>query len=658
MKKKGFIVFISVSITVFITLIIIFSKKMNQNNNPTPINTSISISSDRGVSNSYKKTIKVSINESWPDSFLDPHGVPRGLFIDMLDEIGRKESLNIIYIMDEWKAGLEKLKNGEVDLKVSLAYTKERDLIYDFSKEPAYVDWANVIINDLNIQSILDLNSKKVALTKGGFFPKEFQDLCVKFDIYPEFIKYTTDEEILRAVAEKKVDAGVIPHMFGVLNSYKYNVKMSSIVFSPVGVYFATQDGKNSELLDIIDKYLKLWKKDQNSIYYQIMNKWLYSEKTRLAVPNWLYISILISIFLVIFLFFWIRLLRYQVKKRTAALEESEERLKLVLDGSQTGYWDWNIKTGEVKRNERWAEMLGYTLQEIEFSVKQWTDLHHPDDREVAWKSIEDHLEGRTNSHRMEYRMLGKDGKYRWILDSAKVVKRDKDGKPIRMAGIHTDITAMKEAEQKIKSLLLEKELLLKEVHHRIKNNMSTIKGLLTLQISAESDQSVISSLKDAENRVQSMIMLYEKLYCTDNFRELSIKDYLEPLAKEIIGSYSNNSIVEIKTHIEDFIINIQLLTPIGIIVNELLTNIMKYAFTEKKHGTVSIFVSLNEGHVSLIVQDDGNGIPENIDFKNSTGFGMQLVYMLTQQIEGKIGIERVGGTKVILEFDLFIDKS
>ena len=135
-------------------------------------------------------------------------------------------------------------------------------------------------------------------------------------------------------------------------------------------------------------------------------------------------------------------------RKRTEEkLREGEERLSLVMDGSQLGYWDWNIKANTVYRNKRWAEMLGYTLEEIEFNVKQWTDLHHPDDRERAWKSIQDHLEGKTPAHRIEYRMRTKDGQYKWILDQAMVVKRDADGTPLRMCGTHTDITERKQAE-------------------------------------------------------------------------------------------------------------------------------------------------------------------------------------------------------------------
>jgi PAS domain S-box-containing protein len=135
-------------------------------------------------------------------------------------------------------------------------------------------------------------------------------------------------------------------------------------------------------------------------------------------------------------------------KKTEEELRISQERLKMVLDGSGEGFWDWNIETGQVHRNERWAEMLGYTIEEIQFTVTQWDTLMHPDDREAAWRSIKDHLEGRTPQHAAEYRMLTKDKQWKWILDRAKVVERDNHGKPTRMSGTHTDTTERKRAEE------------------------------------------------------------------------------------------------------------------------------------------------------------------------------------------------------------------
>jgi len=134
-------------------------------------------------------------------------------------------------------------------------------------------------------------------------------------------------------------------------------------------------------------------------------------------------------------------------KRSELALENSAKQLRFVLNGSELGFWDWDIAAGKVERNERWAEMLGYTYSEIQHTVMQWTDFIHPEDRERAWDSIKAVIDGRSTMHRLEYRMLHKDGSIRWILDQASVMQRDVDGKPLRMCGTHTDITARKQDE-------------------------------------------------------------------------------------------------------------------------------------------------------------------------------------------------------------------
>ncbi|PKL15545.1 MAG: hypothetical protein CVV49_20870, partial [Spirochaetae bacterium HGW-Spirochaetae-5] len=215
------------------------------------------------------------------------------------------------------------------------------------------------------------------------------------------------------------------------------------------------------------------------------------------------------------------------------------------------------------------------------------------------------------------------------------------------------DITESRLAEERVRTLLSEKELLLSEVHHRIKNNMNTIKGLLTLQLTAEKNQSAAESLRDAERRVQSMIMLYDRLYCTDNYRELSVKDYLQPLTEEVVGSFPGRAGIRLETDIEDFILNIQMLTPLGIIVNELLTNIMKHAFIGRESGVVSVSVFRRDNHINIHIKDDGVGIPETVDFEKPKGFGLDLVNMLVTQIGGSVKIERNEGTKFVLEFEV-----
>jgi PAS domain S-box-containing protein len=210
-----------------------------------------------------------------------------------------------------------------------------------------------------------------------------------------------------------------------------------------------------------------------------------------------------------------------------------------------------------------------------------------------------------------------------------------------------------RDAEEKIRNLLKEKELLLREVHHRIKNNMNTMYGLLSLQAEAMEVPAAAAALNDAVARIQSMMVLYDKLYRSDAFKELSVKDYLPALIGEVVRSFPQSNIIRIEKRIDDFVMDVKTLVPLGIIVNELLTNTMKYAFKGMDSGFISVSVSKKDNRASLVLADNGIGIPESVSFENSTGFGMQLVSMLTEQIGGRISIERGDGTKFILEFDL-----
>ncbi len=138
-------------------------------------------------------------------------------------------------------------------------------------------------------------------------------------------------------------------------------------------------------------------------------------------------------------------------KRADEIVRESEARLAAVMEGSQLGYSDWNIQTGEILRNERWAEILGYTLTEIEPTYQLWENLLHPDDRTSALQAMQDHLTGITPIHRDEYRLRAKDGSYRWLLDQGKIVQYDLQGRPLRMTATFTDITSRKEAESELR---------------------------------------------------------------------------------------------------------------------------------------------------------------------------------------------------------------
>lgn len=239
------------------------------------------------------------------------------------------------------------------------------------------------------------------------------------------------------------------------------------------------------------------------------------------------------------------------------------------------------------------------------------------------------------------------------IVEVIKTPILDAHGNICGIQGVFWDVTEKRKAEDEIKSLLAEKELILKEVHHRIKNNMATILGFLTLQADASKEPSAAIALKDAESRVQTMMILYDKLYNSSNYSDISIKEYLTTLIDQIVLNFPNANSVKIEKDLEDFVIDSKRSSAIGIILNELITNTMKYAFDDKTKGLIKISTQVKEGIATLIIADNGKGLPESINIENSTGFGLILVGMLARQLNGKIKFENENGTKIVLEFKI-----
>jgi len=241
---------------------------------------------------------------------------------------------------------------------------------------------------------------------------------------------------------------------------------------------------------------------------------------------------------------------------------------------------------------------------------------------------------------------------HRIMLLNARQIRQAPGKEHIILLSIE-DITTRRETEKKIAALLEEKDLILKEVHHRIKNSMNTIKSLLMLQATTIEDPAAVKALEDTGSRVYSMMLLYDKLYRSVDYTDISVKSYLYPLVDEIIANFPNNGSITVEKRFDDFTVNAKVMQSIGIIVNELLTNIMKYAFIGRSEGVIRVSATRIGDAASIAVQDDGNGVPEAVNFQNTPGFGLMLVRTLTEQIGGTIALRRGRGTTVELRFKL-----
>lgn len=224
----------------------------------------------------------------------------------------------------------------------------------------------------------------------------------------------------------------------------------------------------------------------------------------------------------------------------------------------------------------------------------------------------------------------------------------------VEVSVIAQNITERIENENKITQSLKEKEILLKEVHHRVKNNMQVISSILNLQSSYVKDTYALNLLKECQNRIKSMAFIHESLYQTKNFESVNFSDYVSTLAKNLVHSYSiNTKKIKLILTLDKLYLNLDLSIPCGLIINEIISNSLKYAFPNNLDGIIFVTLKANNNKVNIQVGDNGIGISNQIDIKNTQTLGLQLVDTLVEQINGTINLNRNKGTIFNIDFNI-----
>jgi PAS domain S-box-containing protein len=212
------------------------------------------------------------------------------------------------------------------------------------------------------------------------------------------------------------------------------------------------------------------------------------------------------------------------------------------------------------------------------------------------------------------------------------------------------DITDRKDKEKIIKESLVEKDMMLKEIHHRVKNNLQIISSLLNLQSGNVSDDKDLELFIESRDRVKSMAMIHEKLYQSENLSKINFKDYLENLTQQLLMSYDLSGKVNLNFDCDDVFMGIETAVPCGLLVNELITNSMKHAFPDELSGNISIALKEYDDY-ELIIRDDGIGLPNDINIEESNSLGLQIINNLINQIDGTIEINNSHGTQFKIKF-------
>ena len=333
-------------------------------------------------------------------------------------------------------------------------------------------------------------------------------------------------------------------------------------------------------------------------------------------------------------------------QRANADMAEARQHFESIFSTSPGAAVITSLEEGIILDiNRGFTEMTGLSRAELigrsSLEVNIWKDAQ---DRGELVRRLRE--AGAAENFEAEF--LARDGRRISGLVSAKLIQLH--GRP-HILSVTSDISGRKRSEERIKSLLREKELILREVHHRIKNNMNSMMALLVMQAEALKSPEPAAALLDARSRLQAMGVLYDRLYRSENVQAISIQDYIPPLVDEIVRIFPSPVPVKVETKIAPFMLDVEVLSPLGIIVNELVSNALKHAFNGRPRGTITVTVEQDVKNAKVMVEDDGCGISHQA----SDGFGLQLVEMLARQINGTLSREQrdIGaGTKFVLEFD------
>ena len=342
---------------------------------------------------------------------------------------------------------------------------------------------------------------------------------------------------------------------------------------------------------------------------------------------------------------------RNKISASMDKLSESEKRFRLIVDNSAAGYYFIDDKGYYQAVNAAWLRLHGYDdISDV--AGKSYLEFCLPEESEKVSEVITHVLQGGSVS-KGEHARKNKDGSIGYHTYSASPVYSE--GRVIGLEGFIIDITERLKAERALRASLTEKEILLKEIHHRVKNNLNIVTSLLTLQRgSIQSVKQARSAIGISIDRVHSMALVHEKIYESENLSRINMKSYIESMIFDLISAYAMDLSIDSNLSIAPVTIDISRAVPCGLILNELLTNSLIHAFIGRTSGTISIsLTTLEKGKVMLTVGDDGIGLPENIHVESATSLGLQLVTLLTEQLDGSLTVDTSRGTSMSIVFPI-----
>ena len=543
-------------------------------------------------------------------------------------------------------------------------YSAERDKWADFSM-PYIIQYHNILVRKgtEGIKSLDDVRDRSIICEKGGLVHDYLTGSRNRYRI----ISVKSQDDAIQLLARGTGDCAIIGEMQAQYFLEKYrirNVVTSGVPIIPEGYCMAVREG-NQELLSILTMGLvNIKKKGEYDLLFQ---KWFLNNEWKGKHLAFASLAIIAGLLLVLcVLSMWNRLLTRKVTSRTVELknelsrkEEMERKLKenndflrTILDTIPIPVFYKNTKGEYQGFNRSYAEMMGVTREQLinktlQSIMDNETALFHEDYDRILISS------GGTRSYEA---VLSGSGTDRDVVIT-KTTYDGISGTVEGIIGVILDVTEQKRHREEISSSLHEKEILLKEVHHRVKNNLQIVSSLLNLQAFQIRDEATLDLFKSSRNRVYSMALIHEQLYQSGDFSHINIRNYINQLVRNLYYTYSMEfGRISFNVDMDDLFLTVNQAIPCGMVINEIVSNSLKYAFDDSMDkGMVNISMHRDRKALYMDIKDNGKGIPDHVNVDNPQTLGMRLIYnIVTYQLQGNVTVGRDGcGTSFRISFDL-----
>lgn len=398
------------------------------------------------------QTVRVGSFDNHPIVFQNEAGKPQGLAIDVLEQVAKQKGWHLEYHFGAWRDMLAALEKGDIDILVGIAYSDQREEKFDFTSETLINNWGVLLQGESHsISSLEQLTEKRVALMRGSIHSSAFANTMQRFGFRFIEVPRASYQDALAAVQEGDADAAVVNRVFSLLHRENYETKETGIIFNPVEVRYAGHKNRVQDLLAGIDAYLREAKRDEKSAYYQALDRWL-SDRIQYEWPTreimWL---VLAGLLILLVVAGHNIILSRQVKRRTAALTESETMFRQLAENIHEVFFlispDWQ-KLYYI--SPAYSDAWGQDHKILYKDAMAWFEMVHPADREQVQADMQQKI---TDDFRQpafrEYRIVRPDKHVRWILARVYPI-RDKRGRVYRIAGIAEDVTERRNAEHAV----------------------------------------------------------------------------------------------------------------------------------------------------------------------------------------------------------------